>query len=79
MNLENMFEQYEQYAVTSREKLETMLAAISDGRIPTKSDWQQTEQSITLLQQTYDAICEKMKGELPLEELPPNVNAPIAE
>ena len=79
MNLEAMFEQFEQCATTSRKHLEAMLAAISEGRIPAQFDREQAEQCITMLQQAYDTICEKARVELLPEELPSDANASIAE
>lgn len=70
MNIETLFDDFTQYAETSKIQLETMLSLISGGRVPTEDTVKEFHSSIDSLREKYSSVFQAALEQLPAEEMP---------
>lgn len=75
LNIDEMLAEFNDYAGRSKEKLEGMLAVISDGRVPSTVDRQEFDDIIESLCQKYNSVCGVARSELMEDELPAEGNS----
>lgn len=70
MKIEDMLTEFNTNADGSKGLLQTMLAVISEGKVPAESDVRRLDSSVTELRKKYNAICTVAMTEISAEELP---------
>lgn len=70
MNIEALFDDFTQYAETSKTQLESMLSYISGGRVPSAECVEEFHSSIDSLREKYSSVYHAALAQLPAEEMP---------
>lgn len=70
LNIEDLFEEFNTFAVQSKEKLEGMLILISQGRVPSSSERADLNNAIKHLCEKYESVKSVAKSELSDDEIP---------
>ena len=70
VNIEVLFNDFTQYAETSKTQLEAMLSFISGGRVPSEESVREFNSSIDSLREKYASVYHAALEQLPVEEMP---------
>lgn len=70
LNVEAFLAEFNRLAENSKSKLESMLALISEGKVPSTIERQEFDEIIDRLCEKYETVCEFAEKELDDEELP---------
>ena len=70
LNIDELFNEFREYAGRSKNKLEGILAIISEGRIPNSEERKEFDEIIDALCERYNLVCMVAKKELLDEEMP---------
>lgn len=78
IKIDDMLNEFNDSADDSKALLQTMLALISEGRVPQEDDVKKLDSSIACLRQKYNSIYSAAMAQLPCEEMP-DKGAPASE
>ena len=68
--IEDLFQEFDQIADSSKSRIQTLLSVITEGKVPSKSAVDDLEISIFSLQDKYDSIYAVAKEVLGPDEMP---------
>ena len=69
-NIDELFQDFSEYAEGSKQCLQNMLAMISDGRVPSTQSVSELDSTIETLRAKYASVYEAALEQLPAEEMP---------